>query len=151
MDQELDCNLGNSSSLLPKSDNWQRSPFAIPQSISGIAGTVKDVEKLSSGQILVKCSKEIQAENLLRANVLAGVAMKTIHHPSLNHSKGLIRTRALEDMEEIDITAELMAQDVVNVKRITNKKEVHRIKTGAYIVTFSRLSPQEKIRVKCHC
>lgn len=162
-DQDLDCNFGNGISLLPKSENWQRfilleslqsdmplsklSPFAIQKGISGIAGTVKDCKKLRSGQILVECSKKVQAENLLRANMLAGVAMKTFHHPTLNHSKGVIRTRELEDMEETEITTELMTQDVIHVKRITIRREDRLIKTGTYILTFSRPLPPEKIRI----
>lgn len=49
------------------------SPFAIQKGISRVAGMMKDVKKLRSGQILVECSKKVQAENLLRAITLAGV------------------------------------------------------------------------------
>lgn len=92
--------------LSKKIENWQRfillkslstemaltklSPFAIQKGISGIAGSVKDVKKLWSGQILVECAKKIHADNLMRANVLAGVPMKVSYHPNLNNSKGNI-------------------------------------------------------------
>jgi len=119
--------------LSKKIENWQRfillktlstemaltklSPFAIQKGISGIAGSVKDVKKLWSGQILVECAKKIHADNLMRANVLAGVPMKVSYHPNLNNSKGNIWTRELHDMDETEIISELTQQDVMNVWR----------------------------------
>lgn len=76
--------------------------------------------------------------------MLAGIAMKTFHHPYLNYSQGVIRTRELENMEETDITTELMPQDVIHVKIITIRKEDCLIKTGTYILTFSRPLSLEK-------
>ncbi len=115
MDQDLDCDLGNNYNSSSKGDNWQRfilleslapdmpltklSPFAIQKGISGITGTVKDVKKLRSSQILVECSRKFQAENLLHTTTLANMAMKAFYHPSLNNSRGVIRTRELENME----------------------------------------------------
>lgn len=146
-----------------KGDTWQRfiilestqtempltklSPFAIQKGIAGIAGTVKDVKKLRSGQILVECLKKTQAENLIRANMLANVPMKTLYHPSLNSSKGVIRTRELQDMDEAEIQMELMQQGVIHVKRITIRREEQIIKTGTYIMTFNKPHLPEKIHL----
>lgn len=94
----------------------KRSPFAIPKGILGIAGTVSNVKKLRSGQILVECSKKTQMENLLRATELAGVKMKATLHPFLNSTKGVIRTSELEGMEDSELAKEMSVQGVTNVK-----------------------------------
>lgn len=48
-----------------------KSPFVIHKGIRGIAGAVKGVKKLRSGQILVEWSKKANAENILCVNFLA--------------------------------------------------------------------------------
>ena len=123
------------------------SPFAIHKGILGIAGVVKDVKKLRSGDILVECAKKAHAENLLRATALVGVGMKASPHRSLNSSKGVIRTRDLGDMDEEEIASELRDQGVLSVRRITIKKDGNIINTNTYILTFSKPSPPERLRI----
>ena len=162
VDSDSDQNVDESSnSAVSARDDWPRfiileptendrplarlAPFAIHKSIMGIAGTVKDTKKLRSGQILVECGKKAHADNLpLRWR---GVGMKASPHRSLNSSKGVIRTRELGDLEEEEITEELRPQGVLNVRRIIIKRGGETIKTGTYILTFSRPTPPKKLRV----
>lgn len=153
MDQDSD-DISEMTLIFPsKNSNWQKfivlesllsempltklSPFAIQKGIAGIAGAVKDIKKLRSGQILVECSKKAHADNLLSCNALAGISVRTFPHPHLNSCKGVIRTRDLHDMEEAEIASELKEQGVTHVKRITLKREDKIIKTGTYILTFN--------------
>ena len=105
------------------------SPFAIHKGILGIAGVVKDVKKLRSGDILVECAKKAHAENLLRATALAGVGMKASPHWSLNSSKGVIRTRDLGDMDEEEIASELRDQGVKRM--VTSSTLIHTFSRSA--------------------
>lgn len=130
MEQNSDDDINAGCELIKKNEHWQRfilleslstdivltklSPFAIQKGISGIAGTVK----LRSGQILVDCSEKVHADNLLSANTLAGVPIKATFHPYLNSSRGIIRTRELQDMDESEIATELTQEGVTSVKRI---------------------------------
>jgi len=123
------------------------SPFAIDKGIQGIAGAVKDVKKLRSGHILVECGKKSHADNLLRATTLAGVGIKASPHRTLNSSKGVIRTRDLSDVDEDEICRELRPQGVLNVKRITIKRDGGIIKTGTYILTFSKPVPPKDLKI----
>lgn len=123
-------------SVTPDMPLTKLSPFAIQKGISGIAGTVKDVKKIRSGQILIECSKKSHADNLLHCNSLGGVPVRALPHPHLNSCKGVICTRDLHDMEEDDIVTELKDQGVTHVKRITIKRDDKIIKTGTYILTF---------------
>lgn len=134
-------------SLLPDMPLTKLSPFAIQKGISVIAGTVKEVKKLRSGQILVECSKKIQADNLVHANILVIVPMKALYHPFLNSSKGVICTRELQDMVESDIDIFTTQQGVIHFKIIIIRKEDRIIKTGTYIMTFNKPQPPEKIHL----
>jgi len=95
----------------------------------------------------VECARKANSENLLRATNLAGVTMKAFCHPSLNNSKGVIRTRELQDMDEADIASELNHLGVIDVKRISIKKDGQIIPTGTYILTFNRPLPPERIQI----
>lgn len=93
LDLDTDNTSENRPALVPSNDDWPKfiiieaaapdspiiklSPFAIQKGITGIAGTVKEVKKLRSGQILVECSKKANAESLLHASMLPGVQIKT--------------------------------------------------------------------------
>lgn len=161
LDQDLEVELTTNLIFTSKNENGQRfilleslsidspltklSLFAIQKGITGIAGTVKDIKKLRSGQILVECVRKANSENLLRATNLAGVTMKAFCHPSLKNSKGVICTRELQDMDEADITSELNHMGVIDVKRISIKKDGQIIPTGTYILT-SDLTRQREFK-----
>ena len=55
----------------------------------------------------LECTKKAHAENL-RAATLAAVGMKASPHRSLNSSKGVTRTRDLGDLDEEEITSEVI-------------------------------------------
>lgn len=163
LDRDSDGALDTAFVFPSKTNNWPKfivlesvtpdvpltklSPFAIQKGISGIAGTVKDVKKMMSGQVLVECSKKSHADNLLHCNSLGGVPVRTFPHPHLNSCKGVIRTRDLHDMDEADIATELKDQGVTHVKRITLKREDKIIKTGTYILTFNLHDLPERLLV----
>lgn len=163
LEQDLETELRTGFNFPSENENWQRfivlesltddmpltklSPFAIHKGITGIAGTVKDIKKLRSGQILVECARKANSENLLQATTLAGITMKAFPHSTLNNSKGVIRTRELQDMDESEIALELKPIGVIDVKRIIIKKDGQMIKTGTYILTFNRPQPPEKIKL----
>jgi hypothetical protein len=110
------------------------SPFAIEKGIAGISGPVEYVKKLRCGLILVECAKKLHADNLLCATTLAGVGIKASPHRPLNSSRGVIRTRDLDDIDEDEIAHELRPQGVTHVKRIVITKDNKSIKTGTYIL-----------------
>ena len=58
-------------------------------------------------------------------------------HKTLNSSCGVIRCRELSDMSEIEIRDELKTQGVVEVHRVTVKKEGKVIPTNTLFLTFN--------------
>lgn len=78
------------------------------------------------------------------------VPIKVYHHPSLTSSKGVIRTRELQDMDEAEIATELTQQGVTNAKRILIKKEDHVIKKDTISLSSQReLISDTPIRLCC--
>lgn len=59
----------------------------------------------------------------------------------------MIRTRELQDMDEAEIASELNQQGVIDVKRITIKKDGQIIKTDTYILSFNRPQLPERIHI----
>ena len=122
-------------------------PFALKKTIQGSAGTVKQVKKLRSGDILVECSRKQQSINLLQLTKIDNVPVSASPHNSLNSSKGVIRDRDqdLADFGEEYICSELKSQGVTNVKRFTMKKGDNIIKLNTYLITFNKPSVPESI------
>ena len=65
----------------------------------------------------------------------------------LNSSKGIIRCRELFDLSEVEIRDELKAQGVVEVHRVTVKKEGKVIPTNTLFLTFNRPDMPKELRV----
>ena len=65
----------------------------------------------------------------------------------LNSSRGVIRCSALSDLSEVEIRDELKTQGVVEVHRVTVKKEGKVIPTNTLSLTFNRPDMPKEIKV----
>ncbi|WP_419612073.1 hypothetical protein, partial [Thiolapillus sp.] len=144
-------------------DNWPRfvvvqsaneerplsklSPFAVQKGFQAIAGTLKSTKKLRDGSFLVECSRKTQAENLLKTVHFVDRPVHVSVHKTLNSSRGVIRCRDLSDMSETEIRDELQTQGVVEVHRVTVKKEGKVIPTNTLFLTFNRPDMPKELRV----
>ena len=160
-DDDLDSDSENESFLT--NDNWPRfivlssaskekppsklSLFAAQKGFQAIAGTLKSTKRLKDGSFLVECSRRAQAENLLKTATFVDRPVHVCVHKTLNSSKGVIRCRELSDLSEVEIKDELKAQGVVEVHRVTVKKEGKVIPTNTLFLTFNRPDMPKEIRV----
>ena len=112
-----------------------------------IAGTPKSTKSLRVGSFLVERSRKTQAENLLKIVNFVDRPVHVSVHKTLNSSRGVIRCRELFDMSEIDIRDELKTQGVVEVYRVTVKKEGKVIPTNTLFLTFNRPDVPKEILV----
>ena len=110
------------------------SPFAVQKGLVGLAGEPKSVKKLRNGSLLVECSTEAHSTCLLRSTTLSNVPIKVSPHSSLNSSKGVVRSRDLEGIEDNEICKHLSSQNVTYVKRIN----LCKFPTNTLILTFDR-------------
>ena len=135
-----DLDSDSDSELYITSDTWPRfmvmtsaseekllsklSPFAVQKGFQAIAGTLKSTKRLRDGSFLVECSRRAQAENLMRTTTFVDRPVHVSMHKTLNSSRGVIRCRELSLLSEAEIRDELKSQGVVEVHRVTVKKEV---------------------------
>jgi len=114
------------------------SPFALQKGIQGLAGEVKNVTRLRSGQVLVEVDKKSHSDNLLRSAMIIDVPMRVSPHKSLNYKKGIIRSRDLKGCsdEEILESDGAKQQGITGVKRFKIKKQGQVVDTNTFLITF---------------
>lgn len=134
-------------SELPETKLSTVSPFLIAKAISGVAGTVTSVKKLSSGDLLVNTSTEAQTKNLLKCKNLSHIPITAYPHPSLNNTKGVIYCPDLTDIPETEIEENLREQNIEKVKQISIKKDGNLVKSPLFILTFTNSILPSKIHV----
>ncbi|VDI24362.1 Hypothetical predicted protein [Mytilus galloprovincialis] len=127
------------------------SPFVIQKSIQSIAGTVKNVSKMRSGNLLVECNNKSPSANLLKMKTINGFAVSASAHASLNSSKGIIRDRSqyLSDLTPEEICEEFSNQGVTDVVRFQIKKDDQVIKINTYLLTFKTPTPPSSLKLGC--
>ena len=123
------------------------SPFAVEKGFQAVAGTLKSIKRLRDGSFLVECGKRAQAQNLLRTNRFIDRPVKVLIHKTLNSSRGVTRCQDLADMLEVEIRDELKDQGVVEVNRVTLKKEGKVTPTNTLFMTFGSLDIPKEITV----
>ena len=106
------------------------SLFIIEKSISALI-TPKTVKNLKNGTILIEVTEKKQAEIISKQKKIHNIDMR------LNTSKGLIRNGELSLCSIMESKNELKKQNVIDVKRITIKKQNEIIETNTYILTFN--------------
>ena len=87
------------------------SPFFIQKAIYGLVGTVPSIKKTyrkdKAPYLLVEVANDIQSKNMMKVTELAGVPVEILEDQRLNESKGVIRTKELDDIEKDNILEEL--------------------------------------------
>ena len=117
------------------------SPFIIEKVLSSNI-TPKSGKRLKNDTLLVE--KRKHADFLLKMTMFNNIAVKTYPHKSLNTSKGVVRSKELSLCTLEEIKKELKRQDVIDVKRVSTKKEGKSIETNIYIMTFNTPRIPEK-------
>ena len=130
------------------------SPFAIDKAIRGMVGIVKAIKKIRKppGSLLIEVATQTQSQNITKIKQLANIPVTVKAHKTFNSSKGVIKTRELDDLTEEEILNYLATQNITTVERIIIRKNGSVIPTGTYILTFGSPKlyhagiPQDKSR-----
>ena len=113
------------------------SPFIIEKSISALI-TPKTVKNLKNGTILIEVAeKKTSWNNIKVKKKIHNIDIKAYPHERLNTSKEVIRNGELSLCSIMEIRNELKKQNVIDVKRITIKKQNEIIETNTYILAFN--------------
>ncbi|GFU18606.1 putative RNA-directed DNA polymerase from transposon BS [Trichonephila clavipes] len=115
----------------------RKSPFAIQKAIQGIGGDPKSVKKLRSGDLLIETLSALQTKSFLLAKTFLDCPLTVSPHKSLNSSRGVISEPDLIFTPETEILEEFSGQGVIQVRRITIKKDAEIIPTKHLILTFN--------------
>ncbi|GFS74375.1 uncharacterized protein TNCV_969861 [Trichonephila clavipes] len=116
----------------------KKSPFAIHKALIGIGGEPKTVKRLRSGDILIETHTALQTKSFLLANTFLDSPVTICPHKSLNTSRGVISESDLLSTPESEILEGFSDQGVIQVRRITIKKDATIIPTKHLILTFNR-------------
>ncbi|GFT98874.1 uncharacterized protein TNCV_3792801 [Trichonephila clavipes] len=121
---------------LPNNAMSLKSPFATHKALKGIGGDPTSVKRLRSGDLLVETSST-QTKSFLLAKTFFDSPLNIIPHKSLNTSLGVFFEPDLLTTPEAEILDGFSDQGIIQVRRITIKKDTAVIPTKYIILTFS--------------
>ncbi|GFT73808.1 putative RNA-directed DNA polymerase from transposon BS [Trichonephila clavipes] len=113
------------------------SPFAVHKALIGIGGEPKTVKRLRSGDLLVETNSAIQTMSFLLAKTFLNSPLIVTPHKSLNSCRGVISEPDLLSTSESEILEGFSDQGVIQVRRITIKKNTTVFPAQHLILTFN--------------
>ncbi|GFX54071.1 putative RNA-directed DNA polymerase from transposon BS [Trichonephila clavipes] len=114
-----------------------KSPFAVHKALIGIGGDPKTVKRLRSGDLLIETNSAIQTKSFLLAKTFLNSPLIVTPHKSLNSCRGVISEPDLLTTSESEILEGFSDQGVIQVRRITIKKNTTVFPTKHLILTFN--------------
>ncbi|GFX62105.1 RNA-directed DNA polymerase from mobile element jockey [Trichonephila clavipes] len=114
----------------------EKSPFAIFKALQAI-GEPKSVKKMRSGDLLVETKSAIQSKSYLSTKHFLDSTLTVTPHRSLNFSRGVISEPDLLTSPDAEIPDGFSDQGVIQVRRITIKKDATVIPSKHLILTFN--------------
>ncbi|GFT51122.1 uncharacterized protein TNCV_4817231 [Trichonephila clavipes] len=119
-------------------DMSKQSPFAIHKALIGIGGEPNSVKRLRSGDLLIETNSALQTKSFLLAKSFLDSPITISPHKTLNSCRGVISESDLLITPDAEILDGFSDQGVIQVRRITIKKDNSVIPTKHLILTFNR-------------
>ena len=124
------------------------NPFLLGKAVKLQAGSVAELRKLRNGTVLVKTADSKQASAIQKMERIGETRIKVEVHRSLNHCKGVVRSKELSFCTNEEIIDELKSQGVVGCSNISVKSDSgERRKTNTYILTFHTTVPPKHVYI----
>ncbi|GFY21079.1 uncharacterized protein TNCV_3991231 [Trichonephila clavipes] len=101
------------------------------------SGEPKSVKRLRSGDLLIETNSALQTKSFLLAKSFLDCPVFVIPHKSLNSCRGVISEPDLLTTTDAEILDGFSDQGVIQVRRITIKKDTSIIPTKHVILTFN--------------
>ena len=83
----------------------------------------------------MECARKSQAMDLLKTTRFVDRPVRVSIHKALNSSRGVIRCHELSGVTETEIKTELQEQGVVEVHRVTVKRDTKKVPTNTLFLT----------------
>ena len=123
------------------------SPFAVQKGFQAVAETLKSIKRLRDGCFVVECTRRWLAMGLLKTSWLVDRPTYVSIHKALSSSHGLIPCHELSGMMEMETKMELQEQGVVEVRRVTMKRDTEKVPTNTLFLTFNTPDLPKEIMV----
>ncbi|GFY21426.1 uncharacterized protein TNCV_1165741 [Trichonephila clavipes] len=115
----------------------KKSPFLIQKALVGIGNEPKSVKRLRSGDLLIEKNSALQTRCFLLAKSFLDCPVSVVPHNSLNTCRGVISEPDLLTTTDVNILDGFSGQGVIQVRRITIKKDTSIIPTKHVILAFN--------------
>ncbi|GFW10275.1 uncharacterized protein TNCV_4812431 [Trichonephila clavipes] len=122
---------------LPSNEMSNKSPFAVHKDLIGIGGEPKTVKRLRSGDLLIETNSAIQTKSFLLAKTFLNYHFIVTPHKYLNSCRGVISEPDLLTTSESEILKGFSDQKVIQIRRITIKKNTTVFPTKHLILKFN--------------
>lgn len=126
------------------------NPFLIQKAIEQQAGSVKSIQRVRDGTILLETVSKVQAEKLYKLKSLGpDIKVSVYEHPRLNTSRGVVSCFDFTFMTDDEILEGLQDQHVVAIKRFTRRIPncTKPVNTASAILTFNMPHLPEKVHL----
>ncbi|GFV57825.1 uncharacterized protein TNCV_3072041 [Trichonephila clavipes] len=123
-----------------------KSSFAVFRALQAIGEPKSVKKKMKSGDLLIETNSAVQSKSYLSAKTFLDLLLLVTPHKSLNSSPGVISEPDLLYTSEAEILEGFSDQGVVQVRRITLKKDTRIVPTKHLILTFN--SPKLPTNIK---
>ncbi|GFT53697.1 RNA-directed DNA polymerase from mobile element jockey [Trichonephila clavipes] len=114
------------------------SPFAIRKTLIGIGGEPKSVKRLRSGDLLIETISDLQTKSFLLAKTFFNSPVTVSPHKILKSCRGVISEPDLLSTPDAEILEGFSDQGVIQVRRITIKRDSNIIPTKHIILTLNK-------------
>ena len=122
------------------------SPFLIQKTIETHCKPI-NIKKSMNNIIIIQTTNQKQSEKILKWKQFGKLNIKTYPHPTLNFSKGVIKSPDLTSCSLEEIRLHLKPQGITDARRISICKETRIIDTNEYILTFNKPTTPPSIRI----
>ncbi|GFX80371.1 putative RNA-directed DNA polymerase from transposon BS [Trichonephila clavipes] len=131
---------------LPNNEMSSKSPFAIQKALVGIGDEPKSVKRLRSGDLVIETNSALQTKNFLLTKTFLNSTLIINPHKTRNSCRGVISEPDLLTTSESKILDGFSDQGVIQVRRITIKRDTLIYPTIHIILTFN--SPKLPTTIK---
>ncbi|GFV14069.1 putative RNA-directed DNA polymerase from transposon BS [Trichonephila clavipes] len=114
-----------------------KSPFAIHKALLGIGGEPKSIKRLRSKDLLIETNSDLQTKSFLLAKTFLNSPVTISPHKTLNSCRGVISEPDLLSSPVSEILEGFSDQGVIQVRRMTVKKDSTVVPTKHLILTFN--------------
>lgn len=112
------------------------SPFLVSKTLSDTIGVGYKASRMANGDLLLELRDEIQHQKLSNLTSFGDVPVTVTPHRTMNTSRGVVSDDDLMGLTETELVEGWSDQNVLNVKRISMRRDGKEIQTKHLILTF---------------